>query len=400
MRPSEKIEKLIKKLHYKTSTETHDKVYGNVMQALDKHERQKSGPIKPDIWRTIMNNRTRKLAIVAAILIASLIGLHYITGPFGVTSTVYAEVAQRLQNARTLLYTVTTHTGIEWMPEMKMEIAFKEPGHMRMTMPGRYVLVMDRLQRKGLSIIPEQKRFIEIELSNVPGDGDRRQFETIEKLRSLPERADEVLGERKIDGRTVQGYRITEKGVTYTVWVDPGIRELVEIEMQFDNAPGVSGTATDFRFDVELDDSLFSLTPPDGYTRMEIQVDASEPDEEDFIEFLRLWSAKMKDSTFPPTVNPVELANSIKKMAKSGMLRSDNKTSDQEQQEVAMKTTYGMMFAMRLPAESNWRYAGENVKYGQADTPIFWYQPTGSQMYRIIYGDLSIEDIAQENLPK
>jgi hypothetical protein len=133
---------------------------------------------------------------------------------------------------------------------------------------------------------------------------------------------------------------------------------------------------------------------------MEIQVDASEPDEEDFIEFLRLWSAKMKDSTFPPTVNPVELANSIKKMAKSGMLRSDNKTSDQEQQEIAMKTTYGMMFAMRLPAESNWRYAGENVKYGDTQTPIFWYQPIGSQTYRVIYGDLSIKDVTPENLPE
>ena len=31
MRPSENIEKLIKKLRYKTSAETHDRVLGNVL---------------------------------------------------------------------------------------------------------------------------------------------------------------------------------------------------------------------------------------------------------------------------------------------------------------------------------------------------------------------------------
>jgi len=57
------------------------------------------------------------------------------------------------------------------------------------------------------------------------------------------------------------------------------------------------------------------------------------------------------------------------------------------------------MFGLRLSPESNWRYAGEDVKYGQADTPIFWYQPEGSQTYRVIYGDLNVKDVAPENLP-
>jgi hypothetical protein len=57
------------------------------------------------------------------------------------------------------------------------------------------------------------------------------------------------------------------------------------------------------------------------------------------------------------------------------------------------------MFVMKLPAESNWRYAGENVKYGDVQTPIFRYRPEGSQTYRVIYGDLSVKDVAPEDLP-
>jgi len=386
MKPSENIEKLIKKLRYKTNAETHDRVLGNVLQVLDEKEKQKPGVTKPDLWRNIMNTKIRKFALAAAIIIAAIIGLHYIAGPFGVTGTVYAEVVERLQKARTLIYTATTTTPVEGMPQMKMEIAFKEPGYVRITLPGGYISVADWTQGKGLSIIPPRKQFIEMDMANMPDDAAHRQFDAIERLRTLPERADEVLGERKIDGRTVQGFRVNEDGAINTVWIDPETRELVIVETEFANAPGMEGTMTDFRFNIDLDDSLFSLTPPDGYTRVEVQVDVSETKENDLIEFLRLWSMWTKNGTFPPTLNPVELAKVGMEMEKNGQF-GQGRTSEQERDRDTMQLTRGMMFMMKLPAESNWRYAGENVKYGQAETAIFWYRPAGSQTYRIIYGD-------------
>ena len=400
MRPSENIEKLIKKLRYKTSAETHDRVLGNVLQALDKNEKQKPGIIKPDLWRTIMNTRTRKFTTAAVILIAALISLHFIAGPFGATSTVYAEVAERLHKALTMTYTVTTSMPLEEMPDMEMEVAFKEPGLMRMTMTGGYISVMDSVQGKGLSIIPERKQFIEMDLTNLPDDPGQNQLSAIEKLRSLPDRADEELGEREIDGRVVQGFRVTEEGVTHTVWIDPKTRELVEVETEILNAPGMSSTMTDIRFDVELRDELFSITPPDDYTRLELQVDVSETSEDDLIEILRLWSSWAKDNTFLPTLNPVELAKVSMEMAKAGKFGPEQQTTKEEGLAHAMKMSRGMMFVMRLPAESNSRYAGENVKCGDAETPIFWYQPEGSETYRVIYGDLSVKDVAPGNLPQ
>jgi outer membrane lipoprotein-sorting protein len=396
MRPSENIEKLIEKLRYKTSTETHDRVLGNVLQALDKHEKQKSGAIKPELWRTIMNSKITKLATAAAIIVAGLVSFHYLGGS---ASSVYADVVERLQKARTLLYTVTTTTPIEGMPDMEMEVAFKEPGYMRMTLPGGYVSVMNCMQGKALSIIPGRKQFIEMEMSNLPADAGQREFNVIERLRTLPERADEALGDREIDGRMVQGYRVTEEGVTNTVWIDPKTRELVEVETEFDNAPGMSRTMANFKFDVELADPLFDLAPPDGYTRVGLQVDASEANEQDLVEYLRLWSTWTKDGTFPPTLNPVALAKVAMEMQKEGKFR-DGQTSEQDRLQHMMKLTRGVTFVMKLPAESNWRYAGENVKYSDSQTPIFWYKPEGSVTYRIIYGDLSVKDVAPENLPQ
>ncbi len=211
-----------------------------------------------------MNTKTRKFATAAVILIAATTALYIIAGPISTTSTVYAEVAERLQKALTMTYTVTTTTLLETMPEMEMEFAFKEPGLLRMSMTGGHVSVMDSVQGKGLSIIPERKQFIEMDLSNLPNDPGQNQLSVIEKLRSLPDRADEELGTREIDGQAVQGFRVTEEGVTHTVWIDPKTKELVEVEIDFVNAPGMSITLTDIRFNVELPDELFSIPPPDG----------------------------------------------------------------------------------------------------------------------------------------
>jgi len=400
MRPSDNIEKSIVKLRYKTSTETHEKVLGNILQALDEREQKESGATRPDLWRTIMNTKTRKFSIAAAILIAATITLYFIIGPFGATGRVYAEVAERLHKALTMTYTLTTSTPVEGVPQMDVEVAFKEPGLMRMTMSGGYISIMDSVQGKGLSIIPERKQFVEIDMSNLPDDGGQRQFDAIEKLRSLPERADEELGEREIDGRTVRGFRVTEGGVIHTVWIDPKTRELVEEEMEFINAPGMSGRMTNFRFNVELPDELFSLTPPDGYTRLELQVDVSQASEDDLIEYLRLWSSWTEDGTFPPTLNPAELAKVSMEMAKVGKFHPAKPMEHDELLKHTMKMTRGMMFVMALPAESNWRYAGANAKHGAASTAIFWYRPEGSQDYRVIYGDLNVKDVAPDDLPK
>ena len=77
-----------------------------------------------------MNTKTRKFATAAVILIAATTALYIIAGPFGATTSVYAEVAERLQKALTMTYKMTTTTPVEWMPDMEMEVAFKEPGLM------------------------------------------------------------------------------------------------------------------------------------------------------------------------------------------------------------------------------------------------------------------------------
>ena len=51
-----------------------------------------------------------------------------------------------------------------------------------------------------------------------------------------------------------------------------------------------------------------------------------------------------------------------------------------------------------LPAKSDWHYNGQDAMLSDADTAIFWYKPKDSDTYRVIYGDLTIEDITPDDL--
>jgi outer membrane lipoprotein-sorting protein len=58
----------------------------------------------------------------------------------------------------------------------------------------------------------------------------------------------------------------------------------------------------------------------------------------------------------------------------------------------------GFMIIDGMPADTDWHYNGVGVSMGDSDTAIFWYKPNGAAIYRVIYGDLTIEDIDAKNL--
>ena len=95
MRPADNMEKLIKKLRYKASAETHERVLGNVLQALGKSEKDKSGEMAPNIWRTIMRSPITKLAAAAAIIVVALVGIHQLGGG----TVAFADVIEPILNA-------------------------------------------------------------------------------------------------------------------------------------------------------------------------------------------------------------------------------------------------------------------------------------------------------------
>jgi hypothetical protein len=206
------------------------------------------------------------------------------------------------------------------------------------------------------------------------------------------------LGRQEIEGRILDGFVVQGDDATTTVWVDPGTGQLVRAELGFASTPGMNMILSDFQFDVPLDDSFFSPQPPAGYLPVQVSADASSVTEQDFIEFLRLWSNWTVDGSFPPTVSGVEIAKVAVQMAREGKFAGPYAPAyGAERQPQIMYR--GMVFISRLPA-GTWRYAGQNVHFGDPTVPIFWCQPVGSATCRVIYADLHTATMAPESLPK
>ncbi len=135
---------------------------------------------------------------------------------------------------------------------------------------------------------------------------------------------------------------------------------------------------------------------PEGYSELpggELPIASST--EKDLVESLRIWAEIIRDGTFPEDLSTQVYVDDVKKNRKKFA-----KLQEEQKMELAMKIGPGFIFFNLLKAENDWRYVGKNVKLGDSESPVCWYRPEGSETYRVIYGDLSVKDVAPENLPK
>ena len=389
MRPSEKIESSVKKMNFSAGAELRKQILDDALKA---HE-QTGIPTpceKANIWRIIMKSRTTKLAAAAVIVIAGLVCVQFLTG-----TNAYAHVVQELRNARTVVYTVIKQANNGTGETIKVDVAYKEPGFLRTTTIDGYVAIADVNSGKMMSIVPQGGYSIADFSSDKPSVLWSL-ISSLKAMKALPAKADENLGAKEIDGIDCDGYRVTQGDLTSIIWLDAKTGDLVQVEHKYANSPGMNTILKNIKFDVELEDSLFSLTPPAGYKQFgtEMKADDALQTEEMFVAFLGWWANGNTDETFPPMVAGPELAKVCMEMAKQGKLKG----SAWDKVDTS-KMFNALLFVARMPRES-WRYAGNGVKINTPDTPIFWYRPAGSQMYRVIYADLTVREMAEDQLPK
>jgi outer membrane lipoprotein-sorting protein len=372
------------------------------------------------LWRTIMKSPVIKIAAVIVIAAAVLIGIYQ----FGGSTPAFADIVRPILFAHTATFAMTVQVGD--VSPFTAQGMFMEPGMTRLEIsfdkprPMKQIQIMDYIKGRGLFLVPEQKIAVVTELKNRPEQMQLSQFNTFEdmriQIREAQENADEsveYLGQRTIDGRQVIGYGIVQSGVEMSIWADSQSLLPVQVEYSFgeDMWMGKQGTIVmdDIVFDVPLDDELFSVEVPDGYTTAHtMQIDASEPTESDLIEALRMW-ADLSGGEFPSALNMGVVEELAKVLESKGDLKrvEGSDLSDPKFKEFMdtytnafVKISRGFMFVHSLPEQSDWHYAGQEATTEDLDTAIFWYKPEGTEMYRVIYADLTVAETYPEDLPQ
>jgi hypothetical protein len=217
-------------------------------------------------------------------------------------------------------------------------------------------------------------------------------LDIITDIQNNPDIEAEKIGEKEIDGQKVVGF--FARGLT--IWANAETGLPVRVETQSEQ---MSIVFKNFQFNIPVEEleSQVSMDMPDGYKLVESkgeEFDMGTPTEKDLVESLRIWAELILDGNFPDALGMTALTKMLPQVeAKIGELN----LSEEEGTQKGMTLARGMLFHMGLKDR---HYAGQGVKLGDAGKAIFRYRPEASETYRVIYGDLSVKDVSEENLPK
>jgi len=392
MRPADNTENLIKKLRYKAGAEAHDRILDNVMQALDESEKQKVGATAPDIWRTIMKSPITKIAAAVVVIAGVLIVMHFVG--LSTATVTFADVIKPILNAQTAELDIII--GEEGEGPVIHDMVMGSRIRRTLSNVEGVVAIIDLQEGRILQLTHEKKEAAYIDLkdwSSIPNYMERLR-NVIDGLQAHPEFKVEELGEQEISGQKLIGFRAMHPKAEITIWADPETALPVRIE----STGGQMKLITrNLKFDVPMDESLFSMEVPPEYKQQETELDLHGATEGDFIEGLRIMAEVFGDGQFPDSVALEDYLKQapaiVKKCEELGL-------SEQEQTELGLKLQNYLLFIRFFKGEGQWHYAGNGVKLGDADTAVFWYRPEGSETYRVIYADLRVEDVSPENLPE
>lgn len=403
-----------------------------VMDALESDVEMKP-VVKISMWRSMMKRRVLGYAAVVIIIVGLLWGLNHFTGWFGGTSPVFADVLEKIKKAHSVIYLQSFE--VEGEDPFTVEVMVAQSGIMRTVLSDGNIIVNDFHGGKDLQLMTNAKKAIITQRVGRPRG--KSLFNYLDWLQTLHKHFATFMGKEKIEGRDSNLF-VLEKDQfeKFTVWVDAAtdlpikiehtmipnlekgiiVPEITLSEGDFGGDKnntrkiGISGRGgitkrskmvyENFQWNVDLDPSLFSLEPPEGYTVAESKLDDSYKGEKDLVEALTIW-ATMSKKSFPADIDDLNDPNKVKPLL---INRFDGDGDPQEELEEALKVAHkflkGLMFVQQLKVDGSWHYAGDGVMFGNAETAVCWWKPKDSDTYRVVYGDLRIEDIESDELPK
>jgi outer membrane lipoprotein-sorting protein len=405
MSSMEKIKKLFAKSDITINSEIDDRIISDALMEFDKSEKTQSISSEPNIWRFIMKSRMTKLAAAAVIIAGVFVGLYLFTGPVGVASVGWADVLKNVETARTIMYIRKFENSKE---KEVVETRIVEPYHSRTDVIAHHsqidetgngtmykVAIRNTNLNKNLLLYPNTKMAVIGDDDVTPGD-EIRAYEKLKK--DFRDGTEKNLGRVTLNGRETICFEISRENKKITVWADPNTALPIQIEeITRENGDRKKIVRSDIRFDIELDEQLFSLTPPADYCLLDLETQQLqtpfELTEKHLIDGLAVYPKYLDGKFCTRYGGGRPLSEEVRKKCKAEVEKIEG-WSDME----GHKSLLGCAFIEQLPEGCDYQYVGEDVKLGDANTPVCWWKPPGSKTYRVIYGDLSIRDVEPSDL--
>jgi outer membrane lipoprotein-sorting protein len=196
------------------------------------------------------------------------------------------------------------------------------------------------------------------------------------------------LGTRNINDRAANGLHIYNDSIDLKIWTDA--KDNLPALISYDKTLGQSTLEmSNFKFNVPIEELALSMDVPEEYKLESLASYSAITTEDDLIEALNIWANIYLDGHFPDKLDGGLL---ITQAEKFNQKNEELGMTEKEKLTTALKITKGLLFIQNLPPDSDWQYTGKGVTTNDTKCIIFRYKPKASTTYRVIYGDLAVED--------
>ncbi len=222
----------------------------------------------------IMRSRIAKLTAAAVVVLGVLGILALLTTGNGSASITFAQVIEPIRQAQSLSYTETTQVEGRAAGVRHHAIQF-ELGRSRRSVEGGRITITQWQPEFGMLSLDPATKTAKItkstggllRVASTPVRGIIDELDIIDDVKDFQAGQETNLGTKQINGRKAVGFRVRYYERDYDVWADARTSAPVRIECEYTLRDGrkLQTTITDIEFN-ELDESLFSLDPPKGYS--------------------------------------------------------------------------------------------------------------------------------------
>ncbi|MFC1763162.1 hypothetical protein ACFL6U_13925 [Planctomycetota bacterium] len=385
------IHKTMKKWQRQASSELDERVHSGIDTALAEAKQKQSVPTEPQRWRIIMKSSLIKFAAAAIVVVAITLG--FLPGNPTIT---FAQVIEPILNWHTIALDLIV--GEEGKGPVIHDIIKGNRIRRTMSNDDTTVMIMDLETNKMLVLDTKTKGAAYIDIQGELATGTRRMLDLLRtivtKVAENPSDRIQDLGRRDFDGVEAIGFEVKERNVTIRLWADLETSTPKRIEMDMGQSPSI---IKNIEFDIPVSEKQVSMEPPAGYTlAFEEAFPLGESTEEDLIATLGLWADRVRGGTFPNKLSMQELLNMDTKFTTA----IEQLGSEQEQGLMRAHFTKALMYLHVIDADGEWNYRGQGVAFGDSKTAVFWYRRGNAKTYRVIYGDLHVEDVPLDRLPQ
>ncbi|HEX3357249.1 MAG TPA: DUF2092 domain-containing protein [Tepidisphaeraceae bacterium] len=373
-----------------------------IAKTLERLAAESESDRSPFNWK-IFIMKHRPLTAAAVVTIVSAVALlWFISRP---SNLAFGAVIEKVRTISAVSFKMSGKVQLPNLPiqDVVAEVTVAEPFKMREIINKEHlVMVIDMSAGKQMMLDPKRKSAMFLDMGkNV--SPQMANVNVLDHFKKFDPKDFKPVGEKMIEQKKVTGFKNESATGTQTVWVDPDTQLPIQMETKYSGPmfPTMDVAMTDFDWNPQIDDSTFSLTPPEGYKSDTMSMDMSSLSEKDLTDGLHQL-AEYNDGAFPDSLGMMGMMQAIKKhiehMPKPDHAApADVDAMRKAQMAEIMPVLRAMTF---LAKQTDTHYAGKGAKLNEANRPIVWYRPTDAKQYRLIDAALNVTDVDADHLPQ